>query len=552
MNEIFLSYASSDRPVASRVADALELLGWSVWWDREIPLGKNFDSVIEEQLKAARCVIVLWSAHSVQSRWVRAEASSAAARECLIPARIDKVAIPLEFTLIQAAELQDWDGDKTHPEFLRMVDAVRQMLGKPPAATAEVTRAVVQPQRARAWWKRPGRIAGIAAMIAFLLIGKAVVQWISSGASTKPDSAIPADPSKPDGGPPSDASTPYPPPEKATPIKIGDRIADGVPVDGAGTIESPHSYDFYRFEAKKGQRVYFHLIRHSKDMEQIRWRLVDPSGMEIFETCLGCGEPGVQLLRTGGTYVLAVGANNTPATGTYDLQLFDVPSPNQFPIKIGDKISDPMPGPGAGVIESPGAEDIYTFSAAPRQRVYFRMLEHSTGMEQIRWKLHDENGMDVFESCLGCGEPGAQTLIKGGMYTLVIGNERVPATGTYRVQLLNVPAPDQFSVKIGNRIRAGQPGPGAGVIESAGAKDIYQFNASPGQRVDFHLMDFGAGMDQNKWQLADENGMKIFDTCLACGQPGPQTLVNGGLYTLTVGSDTNPATGNYSFEIGAR
>src|SRR5262245_4963683 len=139
MNEIFLSYTSSDRPLARKVADALESLGMSVWWDREIPLGKNFDSVIEERLKAARCVIVLWSADSVRSRWVRAEASSAAARECLIPVRIDRVASPLEFSLILAAELLDWDGNTTHPEFLRLVDAVQEMLRKPPSARAAVT-----------------------------------------------------------------------------------------------------------------------------------------------------------------------------------------------------------------------------------------------------------------------------------------------------------------------------------------------------------------------------------------------------------------------------
>ena len=83
MNDIFLSYASPDRAVAKKFADVLESFGWSVWWDREIPLGTNFDRVIEEELKAARCVVVLWSKESVQSTWVRSEASSAVARHCL-------------------------------------------------------------------------------------------------------------------------------------------------------------------------------------------------------------------------------------------------------------------------------------------------------------------------------------------------------------------------------------------------------------------------------------------------------------------------------------
>lgn len=55
MNDIFVSYANGDRAVAQQLADALEALGWSVWWDREIPFGKPFDQVIEEELNAARC-----------------------------------------------------------------------------------------------------------------------------------------------------------------------------------------------------------------------------------------------------------------------------------------------------------------------------------------------------------------------------------------------------------------------------------------------------------------------------------------------------------------
>ena len=129
--DIFISYASADRPFAQRVAAALQSEGWAVWWDRAIPPGKTFDAVIEEALDAAKCVIVLWSKSSVASDWVKVEASEAARRRILIPALIDSATIPLEFRRIQAASLVDWTGSSEHPGFVSLTNSVRDLLGAP-------------------------------------------------------------------------------------------------------------------------------------------------------------------------------------------------------------------------------------------------------------------------------------------------------------------------------------------------------------------------------------------------------------------------------------
>lgn len=138
MSDIFLSYASEDVAQAGELAHALMRCGWSVWWDRSILPGKVFDTVIEAELSAAKCVIVLWSQRSVASRWVRAEAGEALDKGRLIPALIDDAVIPLVFRQVQAASLSGWGGDTAHPGFQQLVKAISAVAPPQTMATATV------------------------------------------------------------------------------------------------------------------------------------------------------------------------------------------------------------------------------------------------------------------------------------------------------------------------------------------------------------------------------------------------------------------------------
>lgn len=132
MSDIFISYASADRVRAAQLSDAMQARGWSIWWDRTIPPGRQYDEVIEEALSAARCVVVLWSHTSTASNWVKNEAADAMGRKALIPAIIDAdVKIPLEFRRLQAADLTQWRGESSTPAFNQLCDAIAGVLNQP-------------------------------------------------------------------------------------------------------------------------------------------------------------------------------------------------------------------------------------------------------------------------------------------------------------------------------------------------------------------------------------------------------------------------------------
>jgi serine/threonine protein kinase len=334
-------------------------------------------------------------------------------------------------------------------------------------------------------------------------------------------------------------------------ISLNEEISDGVPAPGAGNIENPGAKDIYTFSVEPGQIVYFQLIKFDiKDT--IHWRALDDTGTVIFKTCFGCGDPGNQTLEKGGTYTLIVGDDNSPAMGTYKFKLWGVTPPQEFTVAIGDTISKGVPSEGAGMIETPGAKDIYTFTAEAGQIVYFQLVEDKVGTmgTLTHWRVVDERGYEVFASCFGCGDPGSKKLSKGGTYVMTVGDDTQPGMGTYKLRLWNVPPPDSFSVAIGQEISDGVPGPGAGNIESPGAKDVYTFTAKAGQTVYFQLVEYHIeGNVLTHWKVVDERGYEVFATCFGCGDPGNKTLDYGGTYTMTVGDDTQPGMGTYKIKF---
>ncbi len=123
-HDVFISYSRDDRAKVEKIANALVDRGLHVWWDPKIKTGAGFRQEISEALDATRSVIVIWSRHSVASRFVADEADEGAAREILFPALIDNVDIPLGFRQIQTADLTHWRGNLNDNAFKAFIDAV--------------------------------------------------------------------------------------------------------------------------------------------------------------------------------------------------------------------------------------------------------------------------------------------------------------------------------------------------------------------------------------------------------------------------------------------
>jgi len=142
--DIFLSYNREDQARAKLFAEAFAAQGFDVWWDVGLKAGEAYDQVTEKALREARAVVVLWSRKSVESRWVRAEATLADRNRTLVPCMIEPCERPIMFELTQTADLSHWQGETTDRVWLGFVADVARFVGRQ-SAPVSATPASIAP-----------------------------------------------------------------------------------------------------------------------------------------------------------------------------------------------------------------------------------------------------------------------------------------------------------------------------------------------------------------------------------------------------------------------
>jgi hypothetical protein len=195
---VFLSYARADRKRALSVIAALEAAGIKVWWDGLLEGGDTFLPTTEAALENADAVVVLWSATSVDSHWVRDEATRGRERGCLVPLRLDGSKPPLGFRQFQTIDIARWRGKADAASIDSAVRAIRGYAGVHHAELAHksalISRrglligggaAVALAGGFTAWrWLRAGSGEGNAiAVIPFTNLGKPDEAYFAAGLS---------------------------------------------------------------------------------------------------------------------------------------------------------------------------------------------------------------------------------------------------------------------------------------------------------------------------------------------------------------------------------
>jgi hypothetical protein len=115
MGKVFISYAHEDEEKARKIKARLDDLGFETWIDRSAPASRDdISTVIDNKLSSVDCVLVLWSADSRGSVWVRGEALKGLESNKYLGLLLTAFVPPVPFNALAAPDLSDWTGLHLH------------------------------------------------------------------------------------------------------------------------------------------------------------------------------------------------------------------------------------------------------------------------------------------------------------------------------------------------------------------------------------------------------------------------------------------------------
>ncbi|AFY54222.1 RHS repeat-associated core domain protein [Rivularia sp. PCC 7116] len=285
--------------------------------------------------------------------------------------------------------------------------------------------------------------------------------------------------------------------------------------------DSKQQTHLYRFNATKGQKLYFDQIERDR---YNYYYLYNPAGERLFSRQLLSDEEIT--LPTDGEYTLVFAGSNSASNNNYTLKIV-TPEFTTTPLSMGETINDE--------IGEAGEEDTYTFEGTVGQKLW---LDELLGNSNITATLYSPSGNQVFSSSFGNRDDSywrPPILEETGTYKLVVDGS-LDATQAYSFRLLDFA--DATPIDLDTEI-TGNFG------DSNQQTHLYRFNGSKGQQLYFDQIE---GDRYNYYYLYNPAGERLFSQFLDRDRQ-EITLPTDGEYTLVFAGDNSASNNNYALKI---
>ncbi|QDT46981.1 tRNA(Glu)-specific nuclease WapA precursor [Symmachiella dynata] len=304
----------------------------------------------------------------------------------------------------------------------------------------------------------------------------------------------------------------------------GSSITAGTQING--TLDPATDSLVYELSATAGDRYYFNS-QSSSLPAGAQWRLIDPSGTELFSQSLSEDHDPLTTSSTG-TYYLVVDGDvaDTASTRAFSFTVESLGATSSTALSFGTGYS--------GSISKAGEADEYTFTLTGDELLAF---DSQTDDGDLAWTLSEATaGTVIADVPLDASDIVLRLGV--GTYTLSI-DPPGDATGSYDFQILDLASATSLTVDSTE----------SGNLNPASSTAAYKFTAAAGDKYSFDAISW-AGSAAAHWRLIDPFGNELFGA--AIGNDVPTLHVHAaGDYTLLLEGAIDDSTSNpaFSFEV---
>jgi hypothetical protein len=219
--------------------------------------------------------------------------------------------------------------------------------------------------------------------------------------------------------------------------------------EAEGEVDGEEVVVMEEFIGKAGEAQFFRFIQTMSSLGLANWEVYAPSGDRLFRRCVyACGQPGPYVLPESGVYTSRLVAE-AGESGLLKVARNVIPEPELFDLGSATGANLESLAEGAGLIEVPGAEDIYRIEGRAGTTITVTPVDIGAAIFFGRWKLTDQDGTELFNAMLPTtgGAPRSQDLVRDGTYYLSItGGDDWPSEwnfgyGPYQILFEVMPTP---------------------------------------------------------------------------------------------------------------
>ena len=297
------------------------------------------------------------------------------------------------------------------------------------------------------------------------------------------------------------------------------------------TTTKPGQNAYFTFTGVTGHRMSVQASNVTLSSGNAKLRILKPDGTALgtaatFGNAGGFLEP--KTIPADGNYKIEVDPRLT-ATGSFSVQLFDVPADAAVPLTVGGAA-------GQATTTTPGQNAAFTFTAVAGTRYSVNLTESTFDSAKVSWLRPD--GTALFSPALAISPLGtflAPRSLSAGVYKVFV-NPALAETGSVKAQVFSVPADLSGAITPGTPLHVATSAPGQNAA--------YTFTGVANHRMSLSIAN--SSYDSVQVSILKPDGTALFSPAMSLIGPSgfrdPVKLPAGGTYKVKV-DPVDAATG---------